>query len=85
MKRKKVLCLLCAAAVMLTSIPYASIEAYASQARQADTGDLADNSGTEEPTEDIWEDETGLYEVLEQDEEGRELVARSGNIYLTTG
>ena len=91
MKKKKVLCLLCAAAVMLTSIPYAPMQAYASQSSQAETqpgqnqsGDAIDNSGTEESTENIWEDETGLYEVLKQDAQGRELVARSGNVYLTT-
>lgn len=94
MKKKKVLCLLCAAAVMLTSIPYAPIQANASQARQAETQSGASQAepqaggnqpGTgEESTENIWEDETGLYEVLEQDGQGRELVARSGNVYLTT-
>lgn len=91
MKRKKVLCLLCAAAVMLTSIPFAPTRAYASQVNQEESqigenqsGDATDNGGTEEPTENIWEDETGLYEVLEQDAQGRELVARSGNVYFTT-
>ena len=94
MKKKKVLCLLCAAAVMLTSIPYAPMQAYASQASQAEPQSGASQAepqaggnqpGTgEESTENIWEDETGLYEVLEQDGQGRELVARSGNVYLTT-
>ena len=91
MKRKKVLCLLCAAAVMFTSIPFAPTRAYASQVNQEESqigenqsGDATDNGGTEEPTENIWEDETGLYEVLKQDAQGRELVARSGNVYFTT-
>ncbi len=91
MKKKKVLCLLCAAAVMLTSIPFAPTRAYASQVNQEESqigenqsGDATDNGGTEGPTENIWEDETGLYEVLKQDGQGRELVARSGNVYLTT-
>ena len=79
---------------MLTSIPYAPMQAYASQTSQAETQPGASQAepqaggnqpGTgEESTENIWEDETGLYEVLEQDGQGRELVARSGNVYLTT-
>ena len=75
---------------MLTSIPYAPMQAYASQTNQAEMksqssqGEDTAGSGTEESTENIWEDETGLYEVLKQDAQGRELIARSGNIYLTT-
>ena len=75
-------------------LPYISMQAYASQASQAEPQSGASQAepqaggnqpGTgEESTENIWEDETGLYEVLAQDGQGRELVARSGNVYLIT-
>lgn len=72
MKRKQILCILCAAAVLLTSAPYTPEHAYGSEPVKA------------ENKENIWEDETGSYEVLEQDSQGRELVARSGDSYITT-
>lgn len=84
MRKKQVLCLLCAVTVMAASIPYAPQRAYASEIIQEETEADSRQETEDGKTENIWEDETGIYEIIEQDSQGRELLARSGNIYITT-